>query len=406
MQIRKYVVRSMQQGIKQVKDELGSNAVILTTRTIKKKNQKPLLEVTAAVDYDSDVLFKGRRKLKANPEPVPAPAPLPKTSKEPSGIDGGLHKILESLGGVNHRLGSIESGIQANGLSAKIDSLSLAINDIAHHLTSGNGYGRPIFSGEENLLFEKLVASGLDQTKAAELVQETVTELNEKSLPLDKHGDALLAEYIMKKVKLANIRRNGKRICALIGPTGMGKTTTIAKLAAEELLQYGRKIGFITIDTFRIGAVDQLRTYAKILQTPVEVAMDELDLSKKIKSMSDADTIFIDTAGISPHDNRMMTELAGYFDVDKRIEKHLVLSASTQLCDLRDMADRFKIVPADSIIVSKIDEVSRFGNVLSFLTDQRPAVSYFTTGQTVPEDIEEASKERVADMVLGISTAA
>lgn len=392
----------MQQAIKQVKEELGSNAVILTTRTIKNKNNKTLLEVTAAVDYDTDILLKRQREKNLKPARSSAPEPLIK----PSGVENGLHKILESLGGMNHRLGSIESGIQSNGLSAKIESLSLAINDIAHHLTNAKNDDRPMFSEKENILFEKMVFTGLDRKKAAELVQEIAMELKEKGLSLEQHGDALLAEYIMKKVRLANIKRNGKRVCALVGPTGMGKTTTIAKLAAEELLQYGRKIGFITIDTFRIGAVEQLRTYAKILQTPVEVAMDELDLSKKISGMQDADTIFVDTAGISPHDTRMMTELARYFDIDKRIETHLVLSASTQLSDLNDMVNRFKIVPIDSIIVSKIDEVSNFGNILSFLDDQHPPLSYFTTGQAVPEDIEEASKERVADMVLGISTAA
>jgi flagellar biosynthesis protein FlhF len=400
MQIRKYTVMNMKEAITKVKAELGSDAVILTTRTVKGKGGRSLLEVSAAVDYDADAVgtYKPNKKVAAAAQTTTLP--------RPPLLEDGIAQILENLAGMDRRLNEVAAGNHLDRLSRQVDSLSQTVTDITQLLAISNNESQPIFSGDEQKLFDRLLTAGIERSMAADLIQETVVRLSKEDLQLDRHGAATLAETLMGRVPLAKIRREGRRICALVGPTGMGKTTTIAKLAAEEMLQFGRSVGFITIDTFRIGAVEQLRTYAKILDRPVEVAMDEADLVTKIEKMPDIDTVFVDTAGISPRDARMMTSLARYFSVGLDFETHLVISASTQQCDLEEMTNRFKIIPINSIIVSKIDEVSRFGGVFNYICEDRPPLSYFTTGQNVPEDIEPASKERVADMILGISSAA
>lgn len=393
MQIRKYAVKNMKEAIKQIKSELGKDAVILTSKTVKTKLGKTYLEVTAAVDYDRDAI-----KAYA-PSQKPAPLPLPVA-------EGGIEKIITTLDGFGKRLEGLESAANMNLISNKVDNLNLAVSDIAHFLTLASNDVKPIYSGVEQMVFNRLIFSGVQQDEAGNMVQQMIDSIKDGSTFTETQCTDFLADVVMKKVRLADLEAGGRRICALVGPTGMGKTTTLAKLASREIFDNRRSVGFVTLDTFRIGAVEQLRTYANILNSPVEVARSSEELTDKIGRMGNIDTIFIDTVGISPRDQTMMSKLQSFFGTGVSIEPHLVLSASTRLSDLNEMTNRFKSLLIKSIIVSKIDEVNSLGNIYSFVCKERPPLSYFTTGQNVPDDIEEATRERVADMVLGISTAA
>lgn len=398
MQIRKYTAKDMQEAINLVKNDLGPEAVILTSHSVKGRRGRSLLEVTAAVDYDADAVMPGtesRRTLKQYIKPEGPPSYLAQDSQM------AMH---EKLMQIDKRLVDLESQTNLDIIYNQLDQLTKAVMSISKKVSvPAQTLGRIAYTGEEKQLFDRLIGAGVREHSAIDLMELVVSKLSMNNLETKQYGTDILARTVMEQVPLADLDRENRRICAVVGPTGMGKTTTLAKLAAEELFKFDRSIGFITVDTFRIGAIDQLKTYAKILKTPVEVAYDAADLVNKMKAMSHVDTIFIDTAGISPRDSKMMTELARYFSVDIQIETHLVLSAATQLSDLNEMADRFKIIPVDSVIITKIDEVTSFGNVYNFITSHRPPLSYFTTGQNVPDDLERATKERVADMLLGIS---
>ena len=187
------------------------------------------------------------------------------------------------------------------------------------------------------------------------------------------------------------------------GPTGVGKTTTAAKIASEQLLRYKRRVAMITIDTFRIAAVEQLRTYAKIINVPLSIVADKADLDRAIASYSDFDVIIIDTGGCSQRDESQMFELRELFDERGRLHNVLVLSSTTKDSDLNEITRRFGVVPIDSVIFTKLDESSSYGSIFNHSIRFKKPISFLTTGQKVPEDIEVATKERLVDLMLNIS---
>jgi len=218
-----------------------------------------------------------------------------------------------------------------------------------------------------------------------------------------------LARSIMDTVRVSpDLEGKGYekgRAIAFVGPTGVGKTTTLAKLAAHYNMKLGKDVALITIDTYRIGAVEQLKIYADILKVPMEVASTPKDLREKVKSFSDKDIILIDTAGGNQRDHSRISLLKDFFmhnDIDVQIQ--LLASATTKAADMVDILDKFGELPIQRYIVTKLDESTRFGALLNIAARYKVPYSYFTTGQKVPEDIEPATAERVADLILEIST--
>ncbi len=187
----------------------------------------------------------------------------------------------------------------------------------------------------------------------------------------------------------------------MIGPTGVGKTTTIAKLAANLKLRQNRKVGLITIDTYRIAAVEQLRTYAQIIHVPLRVVMTPDELSAAIDEMDDLDAILIDTAGRSQRNVERLDELKEFLDAAAADEVHLVLSTTANVKNLQAAMDRFGSLGANKLILTKLDEAVSFGMILSIVKRMDAALSFVTTGQDVPDDIEVGQGRRLAQRILG-----
>jgi flagellar biosynthesis protein FlhF len=188
---------------------------------------------------------------------------------------------------------------------------------------------------------------------------------------------------------------------ALVGPTGVGKTTTVAKLAANFKLAHGFRPGLVTVDTYRIAAVEQLRTYAEIINLPLAVANAPGEMRRAIDELGDVDLVLIDTAGRSPRDEVKIRELADFLAEAQPDEVHLVLSAVAGERSLRAAVERFALVRADRLILTKLDEADGLGGVLAVLGQADRPVSYLTTGQAVPDDIEPADRRRLARLILG-----
>lgn len=197
------------------------------------------------------------------------------------------------------------------------------------------------------------------------------------------------------------LKKNSPRVIALVGPTGVGKTTTIAKLAAHYALRENHRAALITIDNFRVGAVEQLKTYSRIMGVPVEVASTPAELEAAIELHADKELILIDTAGRSHKDNEKIEELKGFLESRFAMEIHLCLAATTRDRELQEVVERFGILPISRVIFTKLDESESYGTIVNAHLRTKFPLSYFTTGQRVPEDLEIATPGRLAGLVLG-----
>jgi flagellar biosynthesis protein FlhF len=212
-----------------------------------------------------------------------------------------------------------------------------------------------------------------------------------------------LAENLAGAVKCSGglrTKKNGPRIVAAVGPTGVGKTTTIAKLAAMYALNRGASVAMITTDNFRVGAIEQLKTYAKIMDLPLEVAATSQQLSKALAKHANKDLILIDTAGRSPKDSDRLDELKLILECQAGIDIYLCLSATTRTREMDQIIATFGTVPVTRLLFTKLDESRSFGGIVDTCLRHKMPLSYFSTGQKVPEDIEVASARKLASMVV------
>lgn len=251
----------------------------------------------------------------------------------------------------------------------------------------------------------------LDAEVPEEIARELVTRPG-ILLPADDYQDPLLFKARAARLLEDEIEINGpirvtpgrRRLVALVGPTGVGKTTTIAKLAANFRLREKRSVGLITVDTYRIAAVDQLRTYADIIDLPMEVVSTPKQMRKAVERFTNLDLVLLDTAGRSPRDDVRIQELKSLLAEAQPDEIHLVLSAAAGSHGLASVAERFAAVGAAALVLTKLDEAAALGNLLPLLRSCRLPLSYVTNGQNVPDDIVPADRQRVARLLLGVET--
>ena len=239
--------------------------------------------------------------------------------------------------------------------------------------------------------------------RAQEVDEDILTEMAAQSNPgdtlVDVHSTSAkptLIKYLNEHVKFSDgikLNRHGVRIVALLGTTGVGKTTTLAKIAAKFVLEQRTNVALITADTYRISAVEQLKTYSDILELPLEIVYNPQELASALERYRDRDLVLIDTAGRSQHNDYQLRELEEFLRVNPRIEKHLVISATTKATDARQIIKKFSQVEPDRIIFTKIDETNSLGMIINLLHDKKFSLSYITTGQSVPDDIERASND-------------
>jgi flagellar biosynthesis GTPase FlhF len=257
--------------------------------------------------------------------------------------------------------------------------------------------------------FDQLVINGLDKRLALNLVKSAAFELgDERAQNPDELLDQIAAE-IMRNTEIAsplpekgNAPMNAPMMVALVGPTGVGKTTTIAKIASDALLRRGLKVGMINLDSYKVAAFDQLGTYAKILNVPFRSVANADELKTAIHDFRSLDLVLIDTTGRSQRDPESLKEMHAILQGVPEIRTQVVLSATTRDSELYDMASRFALFRPQGIIVSKLDEATIYGSIFNVSQKAKLPLLYFTTGQRVPEDIEEATPERVAALILEI----
>jgi flagellar biosynthesis protein FlhF len=386
MKIKTFQGKTMAEALAQVKRLFGRDAVILGTRSLIRGGLfglggRPYVEITAAKDI-SDL----PRMLRSG---TSAPSSLRSGRVDGSAVSGSpIPSTVESPpnGALLSEVGALKTMVSQLVLETRRARTS-HIPEVLHDTYLN--------------LIENTVAEEL----ASELVAGVRSALPEEAWRDSDRVQAYLAEQLQSMLPAAGPigprDGPGPTVVALVGPTGVGKTTTIAKLAANFSLREKRRVGLITIDTYRIAAVEQLRTYAQIIDVPLEVAMAPRQLEAIVTGMGDREIILIDTAGRSQRDSLKIKELQGFFDKVTPHEVHLVLSSTCGERVLLETIERFSPLNIDRVIFTKLDEALGFGVVLSCLRKTRAKLSYITTGQDVPDDIEVSRPERLAELIVG-----
>lgn len=388
----------MQVVLAEVKHSLGRDAVILSTRVIERRawlglKRRSMVEVTAGTG--AHVRPRATRGMPTSHAPAPTRVSQAMTGND-CGCSSGAAALLQTPAAGNALLLAV---------TREMESLKGMVKDLVGHVRQQQSPQVP-----ENLFdhYLELIEKQLADEVALEIVQAVGRNHRPELLGSKDFVRERMLEQIEKLVPVAGpiVRRrtDGPHTVALIGPTGVGKTTTIAKLAANLKLCEKRRVGLITIDTYRIGATDQLRKYADILRAPLRVVGTPEEMAGTIASMHDYDFVLIDTAGRSPNDQLKLGELKTFIDRARPDEVHLVLSSTCARHCMELAIERFGDVRVDKVIFTKLDEAVELGVVLNVIRKLNKALSYITTGQDVPNDIEVGHGRALARRILGVQS--
>jgi len=323
-----------------------------------------------------------------------------------SNVEATQSPLLESIA-QPVRMRAAEQTSQKSAAHEEMRAIREMVGQILQHQAVGRTSATPAMPAKIFDLYLRLRGQEVSEEIADHLAQRVQT-----ILALDEREDAarvraamrteLMALTPVQPTDLAGAPKDGRPLTiALIGPTGVGKTTTLAKLAATIKLHHGRRVGLITCDTYRIAAVEQLRTYANIISVPLRVVLTPQEMVHACQQFRDTEVILIDTAGRSQRDREKLGELSKFIQAAQPHEVHMVLSSTAGERVLAQEAGSFSAVRCDRLIITKIDEAVSYGLVLNLLRQVGKPLSFITTGQEVPDHLEPASAGRIAELILG-----
>lgn len=422
MLVKTFTAEDMPQALQKVKQVLGAEALILSTRTLRKKGLgmlgKPLIEVTAAIE--SPAMADPHRIAPASSGSEIARKAV--AAYQSSGPDRGENKprrdgsraVIEPLEMELNQLRQMVADQNVGDLQRELAGLKSMVSQLVENYSQPPAAAPPGVLAQHPAPAAAVAASesltrilsdcGIDQ----EAVQ-TIARFADGRMSAEQRRDPQLQHQYLREIIADLVQTSpmpwgpdckSQRRIALVGPTGVGKTTTLAKLAAAATTA-GARVALITIDTFRIAAVEQLKVYAEIMQLPVDVVFTPEQLRSALNNHRDKDLILIDTAGRSPHDRKSIAELATFFDADLQIESWLVLAAQSEERVLYKTVDNFLPLGPASLVFTKLDECLGWGVLLNLPTRTGLPLACLTHGQQVPEDLLIAEAQLVATWVLG-----
>jgi flagellar biosynthesis protein FlhF len=377
MQIKRFEARDMTTALRLIKHELGPEAVILSARSLRVENRflgsvkKAGVEVTAATDtYHSSVSSNS----------VPYSGTL--TADGRSGRPGGPPKRIFTNSAQNR----IKSPARRRPLP---------------------GYGNRDSGRNDNTLggiFQHLLSQGVKRDIANDLIEFIKKEIPANRIDLKAKIISKFSAALEQKrdmLRPAARTKADPKVLAFIGPTGVGKTTALAKLAAKQVIERNKKVALITVDSYRIAASEELKIYGKAIGIPVKTAATPSAFTAAVNAFRQHDLILVDTPGINSENHSEIEDLKFYLEAIPSIEIHLLLSAGAKEADLFNTLGRLRSIPIQYLIFTKLDESATFGNLINLLVDNQLPLSFLTTGRQVPDSIETGSVEKIVKCLLG-----
>lgn len=398
MIVKKYTGKDETEAVMKAKDDLGSNAVVLNVRTMKQRGlakifKKDFVEITAALEE------KDFAQNVNNNKPTFSRVSSEAIKKQQSQIN----LLADDRADTN-------APKQSEIIEKKLDSL----HDMLRNQMVKEEDVKPVVRPENNANFKslKLIYNKLLENEVSEKYANAIINDIENSMKKESNLDSILAsvyqKIILKFGEPEAIEDDDRRkIVFFMGPTGVGKTTTIAKLASDFKLTRSKNVAMITADTYRIAAVEQLNTYASILDVPVNVIYSPSEIVESIEELSDYQMIFVDTAGRSHKNTEQRDEIIEMIsnvrnsDIDADIVIFLVMSVTTKYRDMVNICDAYKSLNSYRLLFTKLDETDSVGNILNIKLYTGAPISYITCGQNVPDDIESVDVQKLAKSLLG-----
>ncbi len=422
MIIKKYQAGTETQAIMLAKEDLGKDAIVMNIKTIKPKGlfkifRKTQVEVTAAIDESRETEKKAESKATEQFNSQISEKLHPEQKKEDEETKA-LNEKLNSLARLLEE--QIEQQKKEENLSDKKETTQQKEQEVSGKKKDGktetssesitekkeeNASRDSIRNKSIDLIMEQLTGNEVSYTYAKQIVEEITHTGNVRTL--DDMLSGVYQKIILKlgQVQPITMEKEEKKpkIVLFIGPTGVGKTTTIAKLSSKLILEQKKKIAILTADTYRISAVEQIKTYASILSIPVEVLYEKEEVEKILPKYKDYDYILVDTAGRSHKNKDRMDDLKEFMEGFSQysISVYLVLSATTKYKDLKKIVALYEDISECNLVFTKLDETDAIGNILNIKLDTGMSLSYISYGQNVPDDIEIMNPQVIAKQVLG-----
>ncbi len=356
MQIKKFVAPTLKEAIESMKKEFGGDAIVLNTKVLGNGNGKRMFEITAGFDNMD----------------------LTGTTDRPQKVTSGVNDFEAELKKLSNKIFQQKRGEKS--VSAQMPE-----------------------SRKSNIDFQNIKDNLIKQDINRNLVESIIAQLkkypavlNENNL--DEHIISIISSMI--PTEGFEVKRNaGPKVIALVGPTGVGKTTCIAKLAVISKILHNLDIGLISIDTYRLGAMDQLKIFSEISNIDFYVAYEPADLKKQVARLKKKDIVFIDTVGRSQNKPELLEGINDYLKAVNVDETYLVLSSTTHIKNMVDVALKFKTLNYNGLVFTKLDEAISYGNILNLVSSINKPVKYLTNGQVIPDDIIAADPNFIANMI-------
>ena len=402
MIIKKFIGKTEEEATAAAKKELGNNVVIMNVKQVKAKGifafiRPKMVEVTAALEEEQEKFSPVKKEQSVvSGMPQASAAPERKLSEDARSIEAKLENLQTLL----------ENQIKASEQSAKVaETEEKEAENATEEAAEAVEEKEDDFTKFTKLIYNTLVENEVDE-KYANLILDEMDKVYKPNMPMDHILAGIYQRMILKFGKTAPIldAKEGPKVVMFFGPTGVGKTTTIAKVASRYAVEDKKKVAMLTADTYRIAAAEQLRTYANILQVPFRVIYTENELISAVKDFYDYDYIFVDTAGHA-HNNAdqiaNMKKLMEALDGVAEFQSYLVLSATTKYRDLIKISDSYKEVCEYQLIFTKLDETFTLGNLYNIKMHTGASIAYVTCGQNVPDDIEVFNPQKTVKILLG-----